>query len=230
MKKNTINIIICLLLFNLQGCTHLSVVSSVLSIVDNLISILKFSSDNSKLSHVDPTPTPYPDPTRDFSSISYSPTPDFSSVSYSPDPTFTVDATSICPENIAEDNYKEASEYISKGNYTDSLYLLNKVIEDCPDKWGKPYVERGFIYMKTKEFYLAHSDFERAVAFSNDLEVKAIAHYNNACTYSLENKVDEALVELESAFYNNAALKIDARNDSDLTNVKYTDKFSILVN
>jgi hypothetical protein len=123
--------------------------------------------------------------------------------------------------SIAQNNPKTASQ-----NYENALLEFSNALKLYPN-YAEAYSNRGVAYMQQKKYNKAEEDLKKAAALKPK---DPIIHYNLAALYSLQNKLDLALDELDEAleygFNNYDALRpTGAKSDPDLKNLRHNPEF-----
>ena len=114
--------------------------------------------------------------------------------------------------------YNRGSIYSNMGNEEKALQDLNKSIE-LVDNYASSYNNRGMILTKLKRYEDAALDFNRAL----ELEKSAAIYYNRANMLKEQNKVSEALSDLQKG------LELCSEGDEELTE-EITNAIKILSN
>ncbi|MBF0316949.1 MAG: hypothetical protein HQL04_02155 [Nitrospirae bacterium] len=113
--------------------------------------------------------------------------------------------------NNAINEYTKAIELESRGDKS---------------KIGKAYEHRGTAYMVLKKMNKAEEDLKMAVDL---IPTSYSVYYNLACLYSLENKIDFALDNLDKALENGFKEYDLLRKDSELKNLRKSPEFKTVL-
>jgi tetratricopeptide (TPR) repeat protein len=75
----------------------------------------------------------------------------------------------------------------------------------------------GVIHMHDKNYPAARSAFSEVIRLRPDY---VDAYYNLSCVYAMEGRVPESLVHLKKALSLNPSVRVWAKNDTDLANLR----------
>ncbi|MBI4708125.1 MAG: tetratricopeptide repeat protein [Candidatus Omnitrophica bacterium] len=102
------------------------------------------------------------------------------------------EACAIQPENKM---LEQAKAYLEKGEYEQSISLLNSLIEQNP-KNAEAFNYRGFDYYRKDDYKQAVKDFTEAIRLNPKY---TDAYYNRAITHYFHHHYQEAWADLQKA-------------------------------
>lgn len=109
--------------------------------------------------------------------------------------------------------------------YDEAEKNLLKLIKIQP---GNPdlFVQLAFIKRRTEGLDTAINAIKKALEINPDM---AIANYNIACYYCLQNKIEQAFYHLEKAIRIDAFFAEEARKDEDFNSIKNDEQFKQII-
>lgn len=119
---------------------------------------------------------------------------------------------------------KRAKSMRSAGDYHGAIAVCDKVIGEYEGEMDA-YVQRGYSYVRLKEYDKAHADFTKAI----ELDDNSSHNYNMACLFALQNNTPEALKWLELAFQKGMKNVEHVKTDGDLQSIRNTAEFKALL-
>ena len=111
-----------------------------------------------------------------------------------------------------------------KGDTDGALIHYRKALSIQPD-FIQVLNNMGFIYMKKNDYEESISFFEKIIEIRPSY---SSAYYNIACMYAIQNKIEESLSYFEAALQNGFTNWAHIMSDTDLKNIKGSDKFKQL--
>ncbi len=124
----------------------------------------------------------------------------------------------------ATEFYERAKHYHKNGYLPDAMRLYKEALRLDPG-----YVEAlnnlGVIFIYEKDFKEAQGSFEKAIRLN---PVYVDSYYNLACLYAIKGEVQKGFAYLKKAASLDQVVKVWAKTDSDLENLRKAPEFKII--
>lgn len=125
-----------------------------------------------------------------------------------------------------EEYFKLASELLKNKKYDDAIQAFTTAIDINPG-YVDAYSKRGVCYLRLRKLSEAEKDFNKVVEL--DAKSAAVAYYNLACVYALQQRAKESIFCLEMAIRNGYKKFDQIAGDKDLSVIRKTKEYKSLM-